>query len=159
MPGHINQTVRQRLEKAGLWRTFRRRRDKLRDNGLAAAQANSQALRELLPPESEPVPPMPPELADRKAKESTVIRWVADNLDNPLPDPADCPAGAAWALLRHCRENEINRDKFLTTIWVRLIPNCGNESGEEEKWRTSSTLDPGLLSRIRKIAEACRNEP
>lgn len=155
MPGHIDQSIRHRLDAAGLWGAFRQRRDQLRDGGMPAELANRQAVRELLPAEGEPLPPMPVELANRVAAEPETIRWVARNLDSPAPDAATCPDGAAWALLRQCRQDPLMRQHFVGDLWAKLMPPAGQPEQEPIGVPVVARPTPSVLARLRAIAEAC----
>jgi len=123
---------------------------------MPAELANRQALRELLPGEGEPLPSMPPELASRTAAEVDAVRWVARNLDNPAPEAVTCPGGAAWTLLRQCREDAALRQRFMGEMWAKLLPPGGQPEREPDGRRVVARAAPEVLARLRAIAEACR---
>lgn len=152
MPGHLNSTIRQRLEQAGKWRQFRQLRDSLKREGFPAEQANARALRKYLPREGPKLPPLPAELASRRGCETDSIRWVARNLDNPAPDPKACPDATAWLLLRQCRENPAFRMDFIEKIWAKLIPADGGQREEGPGEAIDTTPSPELLERIRELS-------
>lgn len=68
------------------------------------------------------MPLAPPGLGNRSADEATVIRWVANNVDNADVKPEDCPAPFAWTLLRECRQVPGFMFFFLEKCWAKLIP-------------------------------------
>lgn len=124
---------------------------------MPADQANRQALRELLPAESEPLAPMPPELAGKTAPEPEVVRWVARNIDNPDPDPRECPDPFAWTLLRQCREDPSMRLRFIGDLWARLLPPAGRPEREADGAPVADSPAPEALAKLRAVAgECCR---
>jgi len=64
----------------------------------------------------------PSALKGRKAGEAATVRWVARNVDNPEPDPAECPDPFAWTLLRMCKRSPDFTLFFVERLWSKLIP-------------------------------------
>ena len=97
----------------------------------------------------------PKELAGKEAAEPEIVRWVARNIDNPSPDPSECPDPFAWTLLRTCREDAAQLHFFIEKLWAKLIPsrsqldtkNVGEIDGKP-------TLD--LIKRIESIRDKVR---
>lgn len=68
------------------------------------------------------LPLAPRALAGKKAGEAAILRWVARNIDNPAPDPAECPDPFAWTMLRHCKRSPEFCAFFIEKLWAKLIP-------------------------------------
>ena len=49
--------------------------------------------------ELEPLPLAPFELRGKTAEEPVIVRWVARNIDDPSPNPGECPDPFAWMRL------------------------------------------------------------
>lgn len=67
-----------------------------------------------------PLPAAPAALARKSAPENEVVRWVADNIDNPKPTAKSCPSPFAWTLLRQCREEGMTFF-FIEKLWSKLV--------------------------------------
>jgi len=85
-------------------------------------------------------------LGKRKASEVDVIRWVAQNIDNPIACAEDCPAPFAWTLLRQCRGDGGFITWFTEKLWSKLIPNkvdMGDDDGggADDGAKTLEVLD------------------
>lgn len=92
-------------------------------------------------------------LADKAASEPDVIRWVADNVDNPVATPADCPSPFAWTLLKQCRENPVFLCTFVEKIWTRLLPRTGTAEDDSGKDKIDGQPTIELLDKIAGIRD------
>lgn len=94
----------------------------------------------------------PEGVAGKAASEPAVVRWVARNIDNPDPDPCECPDPFAWTLLRLCREDPKFTAWFTEKLWSKLIPSRSQlDTGGPKEFDGKVTLD--LIERIQAMRE------
>jgi hypothetical protein len=159
---------KERLQAAGQWQAFQERRDELKAQGDSPDDARTMALVEVMangddsgngdrPAEKlggDALPLAPAALAGKAATEPEIARWVSRNIDNPNPDPAECPDSFAWTLLRMCRENPAFAMMFVKDIWTKLLV---SQAKQEDTGRPTGEIDGTptlkLIERIRAIRE------
>ncbi len=101
--------------------------------------------------------PAPFGLAGRKAGEQEIVRWVARNVDNPVPIPEECPDPFAWTLLRRCREEPEFVGFFIEKLWVKLIPSRSQlDTDGVGEFDGQPTLD--LIKRIEAIRDKAQEK-
>lgn len=159
MPGRTDRQTKERLKAQGKWPAFLERRTELREQGYAPKHATRRALLEVQgrPDGPGPLGPMPPEVADRRATEADAIRWCADNMDNPDPDPVMCPNGAAWTLLRRCREDPAFYMTFIGSMWAKLIPPGGGQP-EADACQEHDSSAGDVIARIQALSASVKTE-
>ena len=93
-------------------------------------------------------------MANKAASEPEIARWVARNIDNPNPDPAECPDPFAWTMLRMCRESPGFATFFIKDVWVKLLQSEArkNEVPAGEEYDGKPTVE--LIERIQAMRRA-----
>ena len=100
----------------------------------------------------------PREIRGRVTDEATIVRWVAENIDNGEVDPKTCPAPFAWTLLRQCRDVEGFLDETFMPLWIKLIPPRSQlESGAPKEQDGKSVIE--LMDRILAASRAAKGLP
>lgn len=170
MAGRIDKMLKERLQAAGQWQAFQERRDEMKAQGYSPDDARTMALAEVMPkcidggglpadqPGGDALPLAPAALAGKEATEPEVVRWVVRNIDNPVPDPGDCPDPFAWTLLRMCRESPAFAVMFVKDIWTKLLvlqakqTDSGGADGEIDGTPTLK-----LIQRIREMRDRAQS--
>jgi hypothetical protein len=171
MAGRIDRFLKERLQAAGRWQAFQERRDELKEQGYSPDDARMAALAEVMPQcddaDSGPagraggdaLPLAPAALAGRTACEPEIARWVARNIDNPSPDPAECPDPFAWTLLRMCRDNPAFALMFVKDIWTKLlVSQARQDDGGKGEGEMDGTPTLKLIERIREMRDKANRE-
>lgn len=171
MAGRIDKFLKERLQAAGQWQAFQKRRDELKAQGYTPDDARTMALAEVMPkcdggdvparqPAGEALPLAPAALAGKAALEPEVARWVARNIDNPAADPAGCPDPFAWTLLRMCRENAGFALMFVKDIWTKLlVSQARQEDAPDLAGQIDGTPTLALIERIREMRARAEAAP
>ena len=160
----IPQDKKDALKSAGKWLEFLEYRDQLKDEGHSPTVASRDALAKFLPDletndEFPVLEPAPRGLAGKTAPEATVIRWVANNIDNPDVQPEDCPAPVGWTLLRECRQSPAFRMDFLQSTWVKLLPSRAQlEKDDAKPNELDGQKQMDLIDQIREARRKAEKE-
>jgi len=102
------------------------------------------------------LPSAPKALADKTASEVEIIRWVAQNIDNPKVTVKSCPAPFAWTLLRQCRGNDAFISWFTDKLWSKLIPTRAQFGDEEGVLSLDGTQTLEVLDKLSAISKAAK---
>ncbi|WP_309382003.1 hypothetical protein [Cerasicoccus frondis] len=93
-------------------------------------------------------------LSGRTASEPEIIRWVANNIDNPLACPENCPSPFAWTLLKDCRVSMETRFFFMEKLWAKLIPARSTFNEDDDKREEDGAEIVGVIDRIRAARDS-----
>ena len=174
-------TMRSRLQKAGVWDVFVVERERLKGAGHSAMEAWQLAYSFSMSPPSEPSPgsssappggvslaPAPSSLGSSSGGDSSpvsrsdfdgkpaadarsVVQWVFDNMDLSDVSVSDCPSAGAWSLLMACRVSRDLKREFYRGIWPKLLPSRSHME-MEARFRD----DGRQISIIDRVAAAAR---
>jgi len=97
----------------------------------------------------------PADLAGKTASEPEIVRWVARNIDNPVPSPDTCPDPFAWTLLRECRSNPAFLNFFIEKLWSKLIPSRSQLEAQDDGRVVDGQPVLDMIARIRTISVNC----
>jgi len=145
----VTPAQREELKERGQWTDFCQYRDSLKEDGESPSNANRKALDRFLgdstgydgcgadasiPPE---ILQAIEELRAKDGSEIDTIRWVARNLEFPVPDIETCPDPAAWGLLQACKKSPAFSVEFWRSMYTKIIPS----RSQLERRNTDDELD------------------
>ena len=153
----INPEIKEKLLAAGLWRKFCEYRDQMKSSGSTPSAARKLALDKylpFLPADSDPAGDggveirdsgVDPALYEGRSEASIIeiIQWVARNLENNNPQPAEAPSAEAWGMLKSYSRSDFRKDEFWDKMFSKLIP-----SKAQLDSRPPEALDDAGVNRI-----------
>ena len=119
-----------RLRREGRFETFKKRREELKAEGIAASDAWDVAAAEFPPPPEQALHEQTSAFTKNEFRTikkkpririGQAIRWVFDNLEGDWVRPKDAPSAGAWSLRQWARSSTATRAEFYRIFAVRLL--------------------------------------